>query len=82
MYKCQGRGREDGAQVQRPGETRIKCPDRFYANARLDGDDTVVLSSPLVSVPVEAKYNWADYPGGNLYGESGLPVAPFAKKVK
>lgn len=53
-----------------------------YANARLDGDDTVVLSSPLVSVPVEAKYNWADYPGGNLYGESGLPVAPFAKKVK
>ena len=49
-----------------------------YANARLDGDDTVVLSSPLIEKPTIARYNWADYPGGNLYGTTGLPVAPFA----
>lgn len=49
-----------------------------YANARLEGTDTIVLSSPLVSKPAAARYNWADYPGGNLYGVTGLPVAPFA----
>lgn len=49
-----------------------------YANARLEGDDTVVLSSPLIESPTVARYNWADYPGGNLYGPANLPVAPFA----
>ena len=49
-----------------------------YANARMVGDDTIVLSSPLVASPTVARYDWADYPGGNLYGTTGLPVAPFA----
>lgn len=50
-----------------------------YANARLTSDRTIRLSSPLVQNPVAVRYNWADYPGGNLYGiESGLPVLPFA----
>lgn len=49
-----------------------------YANARLNGDDTVVVSSPLIDEPVAVRYDWADYPGGNLYGVTGLPVAPFA----
>ncbi len=49
-----------------------------YANARLEGNDTVVLTSPLVTKPTVARYDWADYPGGNLYGTTGLPVAPFA----
>jgi len=49
-----------------------------YANARLEGDDTVVVSSPLIKNPSVVRYNWADYPGGNLYGTTGLPVAPFA----
>ena len=48
------------------------------ANARLDGTDTIVLTSPLISKPTVARYNWADYPDGNLYGPTGLPVAPFA----
>ena len=47
------------------------------ANARITGADTVVLSSPLVKKPTVARYNWADYPDGNLYGSTGLPVAPF-----
>ncbi len=49
-----------------------------YANARMVGDDTIVVSSPLVDKPAVVRYNWADYPGGNLYGTTGLPVAPFA----
>lgn len=48
------------------------------ANGRLEGNDTIVLSSPLIAEPTAARYNWADYPGGNLYGPTGLPVAPFA----
>lgn len=39
---------------------------------------TVKLSSPAVEKPEYVRYNWADYPCGNLYGISGLPVAPFA----
>lgn len=39
---------------------------------------TLKLSSPLVAKPTIVRYNWADYPAGNLYGETGLPVAPFA----
>lgn len=50
-----------------------------YANARLTSDRTIRLSSPLAPAPVAVRYNWADYPGGNLYGVlSGLPVTPFA----
>ena len=48
------------------------------AHATLIDDRTLRLSSHLVKEPVVARYNWADYPGGNLYGENGLPVAPFA----
>lgn len=50
-----------------------------YANTRLISGRTVRLSSPLTPNPVAVRYNWADYPGGNIYGvESGLPVTPFA----
>lgn len=38
---------------------------------------TIVLSSPDVKNPKAARYDWADYPNGNLYGETGLPVTPF-----
>ncbi|MDE6563669.1 MAG: 9-O-acetylesterase [Muribaculaceae bacterium] len=49
-----------------------------YANARMQGDDTIIVSSPLIEKPSVVRYNWANYPGGNLYGPTGLPVAPFA----
>ncbi|MCM1109602.1 MAG: hypothetical protein NC336_00135 [Clostridium sp.] len=39
---------------------------------------TIELSAVEIDAPVVARYNWADYPGGNLYGENNLPVAPFA----
>lgn len=49
-----------------------------YAKAERKCADTIVLSSPVVKNPVCARYDWADYPQGNIRGESGLPVAPFA----
>ncbi len=48
------------------------------ANARMIDDRTIRLSSQLIDKPVAVRYNWADYPGGNLYGANSLPVAPFA----
>ena len=41
-------------------------------------ETTITLSSPFVAKPEYVRYNWADYPCGNLYGTTGLPVAPFA----
>ena len=52
--------------------------DFATACGRLIDARTIELSSPKVSNPAVARYNWADYPGGNLYGTTGLPVAPFA----
>lgn len=41
-------------------------------------DRTIRISSPLIDDPVAVRYDWADYPGGNLYGANNLPVLPFA----
>lgn len=49
-----------------------------YASTRQLSPTSLELSSPLVEKPAVARYNWADSPGGNLKGETGLPVAPFA----
>ena len=45
---------------------------------RID-ERTIAVSAPSVRKPVNVRYNWADYPCGNLYGTTGLPVAPFRK---
>ena len=47
--------------------------------ARVDGD-SVVVSSPQVSVPVAVRYAWDNYPEGlgcNLFNAAALPAAPF-----
>ena len=49
-----------------------------YAKVVQQSDDKLELSSPLIKKPTVARYNWADCPDGNLKGETGLPVAPFA----
>jgi len=47
------------------------------AEAKIVGD-TVVVSSPLVSVPVAVRYAWDNYPDtANLINAAGLPAAPF-----
>ncbi len=56
-----------------------KDGEYHVAAGRLKDKRTVVLSSLKVAKPVSVRYNWADYPNGNLYGAQELPVAPFAK---
>lgn len=48
------------------------------AAGRLIDEKTIELSAAEIAAPTVARYDWADYPGGNLYGTNGLPVAPFA----
>ena len=47
------------------------------ADAKIDGD-TVVVSSPEVTVPVAVRYAWVNFPDGcNLFNAAGLPAAQF-----
>ena len=47
------------------------------AQARIDGE-TVVVSSPEVTVPTAVRYAWVNYPhDANLYNAVGLPAAQF-----
>lgn len=51
---------------------------KFYnANARIDGDDEVVVWSDQVPRPVAARFGWANYPVVNLWHKAGLPASPF-----
>ena len=48
-----------------------------YADAKIEGD-SVVVSSPNVTVPVAVRYAWDNYPNtANLYNAAGLQAAPF-----
>jgi sialate O-acetylesterase len=51
------------------------------ADAVIQGE-TVVVSSPSVSAPVAARYNWAGVAEGNLYNAAGLPASPFRTDVE
>ncbi len=53
---------------------RWSRPERIVASGR---NVTLHCSSPVK----ELRYNWADYPDGNLRGKGGLPVTPF-KQIK
>jgi len=48
----------------------------FAAKGVIDGR-SVLLSCPTVPHPKFVRYNWKDFPEGNLYSEQGLPVASF-----
>ncbi|HWL52695.1 MAG TPA: sialate O-acetylesterase [Chthoniobacteraceae bacterium] len=48
-----------------------------WADARIEGENQVVVSSPEVPEPVAVRYGWADNPTVNLYNSAGLPAAPF-----
>lgn len=53
-----------------------------YAHSKQTDDRTIELASILIDKPSAVRYNWADYPDGNLYGENNLPVLPFACDIK
>ena len=49
-----------------------------WAEAVLDGTDSVVVSSSEVPNPTQVRYGWAINPQGcNLYSKAGLPASPF-----
>lgn len=49
-----------------------------WAQAAIDGDDAVVVSSPEVPTPVAARYAWQGNPLATLFNKAGLPAAPFS----
>ena len=46
------------------------------AEAKID-ENTVLLSSPTVPLPVAARYGWANSPECHLFNSAGLPASPF-----
>ncbi len=48
-----------------------------WADAKFDGKDRIIVSSPDVPHPVAVRYGWADYPIVNLWNRNGLPASPF-----
>ena len=70
-----------GGLVARGGELKgfeIAGADGKFvaATARIDGA-TVVVSSPEVALPTQARYGWADDPVTTLTNREGLPASPF-----
>jgi len=59
-------------------EFAIAGDDRkwYWADARIEGD-AVVLSSPSVPNPKEARYAWQSNPAATLFNGTGLPAGPF-----
>ena len=48
----------------------------FPAETQITGRE-LILSHPRVPRPVSARYGWTDYAAVRLFGENGLPLAPF-----
>lgn len=48
-----------------------------WADATIDGPDTVIVRSDRVPSPVAVRYGWAENPEVNVYNSDGLPMAPF-----
>ncbi|HYD84745.1 MAG TPA: sialate O-acetylesterase, partial [Opitutus sp.] len=61
------------------GEFAIAGADRawHWAEARIEGDDVVVISSPEVPRPAFARYAWQANPLATLFNDAGLPAEPF-----
>ena len=56
----------------------IAGDDRKFVNAQAEiQGDHVVVWSPQVAKPVAVRYDWSEYPLGNLWSKAGLPASPF-----
>ncbi len=62
----------DGELFEIAGEDGVYVP----ANAELDGC-SIRLSAKIVAHPVKARYAWVNWAKVHVFGESGLPLAPF-----
>ena len=48
-----------------------------WADAQIQPDNSVLVSSAAVPKPVAVRYGWADFPVVNLFNKDGLPASPF-----
>jgi len=48
-----------------------------WAQARIEGGDSVVVWSEDVDLPRAVRYAWADNPTCNLFSKAGIPAMPF-----
>lgn len=74
-----GKGLEvrDGGELKR-FEIAGKDKVWHWAKAKIEGEDTVVVSSPEVGAPAAVRYAWAANPeGANLVNSEGLPASVF-----
>lgn len=72
-------GNNDGPMLQTKltGFAVAGADGKWYAATGLIDGNSVLLTCDAVQHPMEARYNWSGYPGGNLYNKEGLPAAPF-----
>lgn len=47
------------------------------ATAKITGPTTISVSAPSLRKIATVRYDWANYPIGNIYGPTNLPVLPF-----
>ena len=47
------------------------------AQARIVGENGVIVSAPQVPTPVAVRYGWAGFPRCNLFDSQGWPASPF-----
>ncbi len=76
-HAAEGLKSRDGGALKR---FEIAGADKVWrwAEAKIDGKDSVVVSSPLVENPVAVRYAWASNPeGANLVNSEGLPASVF-----
>jgi sialate O-acetylesterase len=48
-----------------------------WAEAKIDGADTIIVSSPKVPEPKAVSYAWQSNPRATLFNGAGLPAVPF-----
>ena len=54
-------------------------PDKkfYWALAQIQSDNSVLVWSPNVEMPIAVRFGWADFPVANLWNREGLPASPF-----
>ena len=65
--------------VKEPRGFAIAGEDKkfVWANATVQKDNTIEVSSDQVPNPVAVRYGWADNPVVNMFDGAGLPLTPF-----
>ena len=65
--------------VEEPRGFEIAGEDRKFAwaTAKIEADNSVIVSSPEVPLPVAVRYAWSSNPRCNMFGQTGLPLTPF-----